>query len=348
MPLYEPTIPARYAAPLVAFLSEQGSVCLAEALKAASLEEGDLVGAETTLTMTQFDALHCAIRDHLGRDDIGFELGTRITIDDHRALGLALRQCQTANELLQMTARFSRLVTPSFSFHFRRYPDRGELSIRPAAGMSQATLHAFEELIAVSIHHDYTRLLGTQAKMDIYLSMPAPKHIARYRKLRPTGFHFGALPLPEVRCLFPGELLDSPIQQPTGNARNLAAPIAMDLQAAQSQIPQNRQWSAWVSLLLREADGCQPTRQQLAELINVSETTLTRNLGREGQNFRALGHAIRMERACRMLREGRQSISQIAYRLGYGDVANFSTTFRSAVGVSPRSYRNSDDRVSKD
>lgn len=345
MPLYEPTIPARYAAPLVAFLSEEGSVCLAEALKAARLEEGDLVGAETTLTMTQFDALHCAICEHLGRDDIGFELGSRITIDDHRALGLALRQCQTVNELLQMTARFSRLVTPSFSFHYRRYPDRGEMSIRPAAGMSQATLHAFEELIAVSINHDYRRLLGTQAKMDIYLSMPAPKHIARYRKLRPTRFHFSAMPLPEVCSVFPGELLDQRLNQSVPNSRSSAIPDMTDLQAAQSQIPQNHQWSAWVSLLLREADGCQPTRQQLAELINVSETTLTRNLGREGQNLRALGHSIRLERACRMLRESRQSISQIAYRLGYGGLANFSATFRSALGVSPRTYRNCGESV---
>jgi transcriptional regulator GlxA family with amidase domain len=42
---------------------------------------------------------------------------------------------------------------------------------------------------------------------------------------------------------------------------------------------------------------------------------------------------------CEMLVDSRQSISQIAWRLGYGDPANFSHAFRATGGASPRQYR---------
>ena len=61
----------------------------------------------------------------------------------------------------------------------------------------------------------------------------------------------------------------------------------------------------------------------------------------EGCSLRELGNQIRHQRACAMLGELRQSISTIAYRLGYSDVANFSHAFRRAAGLSPRTYRNS-------
>jgi AraC-like DNA-binding protein len=339
MPLYEPLIPARYAAPLLDFLNAQDLESPASVLAAAKLQQRDIVGTEAILTMTQFDALHCAIRQHLGRDDLGFELGNRISMDDHRALSLALRQCGTLNEMLHMVVRYSRLLTPCFFFNYTRHSDQGELTIRPAAGMSQATLRAFEELFAVSFHRDFTALLGTRDRLNIFMSMPAPAHLSRYRRLRPTRFHFAALPLPEVRCVFPGNCLDVPLLRRTPGSDHSMPPDAAELQTAQSNISQNHQWGAWVRLLLSEAEGCQPSRKQLAELANVSETALTRNLAREGQNLRAIGHAIRVERACQMLRESGQSIGQIAYRLGYNDVANFSNTFRAAVGASPREYR---------
>jgi AraC-like DNA-binding protein len=92
-------------------------------------------------------------------------------------------------------------------------------------------------------------------------------------------------------------------------------------------------------LVLREAEGCQPTREELAELLNVSRATLVRRLAAEGNTLRELGNRIRHQRACTLLRNSGQAISQIAYRLGYGDVANFSHAFRALCGISPSDYR---------
>ncbi len=64
---------------------------------------------------------------------------------------------------------------------------------------------------------------------------------------------------------------------------------------------------------------------KLKKLLNVSANEYLQNL--------------RFERACRMLREGGQTISQIAYSLGFTDPNYFSRAFRKHFGVTPSEYR---------
>jgi AraC-like DNA-binding protein len=161
-------------------------------------------------------------------------------------------------------------------------------------------------------------------------------HRSRYRQLRPTRYHFSSQTLPEVRLVIGAELLDLPLTQPELHTDLIAE---SELQARQRAVGRSTCWSEWVSMMLREAEGCQPSRAQLAELLNVSEPTLVRYLAKEGHCLRELGNRIRHERACALLRDDRQSITEIAYRLGYGDAANFSHAFRAASDLSPRAWR---------
>ena len=47
---------------------------------------------------------------------------------------------------------------------------------------------------------------------------------------------------------------------------------------------------------------------------------------------------LRMEQAARLLREGKVNVSQVADRVGYTDLAHFSTAFKSHFGQSPSEY----------
>lgn len=336
MSLYQPIVPARYARPLLDFLRQRHPQRIEQILAEAGLDEAHIQASDAALTMSEFDALLSSAAQALGRSDLGFEMGLRIGIDSHQLLGLAMRRCRTGDQLVRLATRFSRLLIPGFSMQYRRTETSGELSVRPAAAMSQATLHAFEELYAVTFNRDYAELLEQHQGLDIYLSMPRPSHVARYENLYPTRFHFASLPLPEVRCVLPAEALDTPLHHAHKPDAETDTQTLHDLQ---QRLGKADHWSAWVSLMLREAEGCQPSREELASLLNVSPTTLTRNLAREGLNLRELGKQIRHQRACSMLRDRSQSIAQIAWRLGYGSQANFSNAFRQLGGMSPRSYR---------
>ena len=110
---------------------------------------------------------------------------------------------------------------------------------------------------------------------------------------------------------------------------------------SQGTVARRRQVSDWIALMLREAEGVQPTLASLAQLLDVSERTLSRQLAAERCNLRELACSVRHERACAMLRGSPQPVLEIASRLGYSSTAAFSTAFRRMAGVSPMAYRQS-------
>jgi AraC-like DNA-binding protein len=131
-------------------------------------------------------------------------------------------------------------------------------------------------------------------------------------------------------------LLDAPLRwaDPDAGPANVA-----DLDGLQRGIRRATRCSDWAVMMLREAEGTRPALGELAALLCVSPRTLTRHLANEGLALRDLAKDVRHQRACEMLKEPRQPISEIAWRLGYSDPTNFSHAFSAASGVSPRQYR---------
>lgn len=337
MPLYEPIVPARYCVLLIDFLQSMQPRGLEEVLTAAGLDEAGMRDPNAVLTLVQFDMLVAAFRVHTGRTDLGFELGRRITVDKHAALGWALRQCATLDAGLRLIARYFRLITPSFFLRYERHADHAELIYRPAALMSPEALHVLMEINAGSFHTQVAAALGARlAPYDLYLSMEPPPHLARYAGLRPARCHFGLTPLPEVRAVVSAKLLDLPLLPAHYQPRRYPGDEAVGPDVDEAKAAR---WRDWVVLMLREADGCQPSLEELAAMVSISPRTLIRHLAASNRSFRGLSNEVRHQRACAMLESADPPVSQIAYRLGYGDAANFSHAFRARSGVSPRAYR---------
>jgi len=73
--------------------------------------------------------------------------------------------------------------------------------------------------------------------------------------------------------------------------------------------------------------------------VNLSARTLSRYLEAENAGFRELSLQVRTERAQSLLTKGDQSVTRIAYRLGYSDVASFIRSFRDRTGRTPGVWR---------
>ncbi len=338
MPLYEPTIPYRYVAVLVALLRDQyPRRVVARLLSAAGVEGPEEVPADASLPMSRLDRLLSTAGDRLERRDLGFEMGRRITLDTHVTLRPALERCATLQEMLLVIERYYHLVTPTFAARFVPGRQRCEWRIRVAAPMSQTTLHACLEMHAVSVHADLSRIFGADMRADIYLSAPPPPHAARYRRLARARFHFSSGALPEVRCVLPTELLHRHVAR----VHSEDVPAPMEIRSpSQSGLRRADRYGEWVGLMLREAQAVQPTVADLAALLDLSPRTLRRRLNAERINFRALGRRIRHERARAMLLDPGIAIHQVAYQLGYSDATAFSRAFRIAAGVPPALFRN--------
>lgn len=81
-----------------------------------------------------------------------------------------------------------------------------------------------------------------------------------------------------------------------------------------------------------------PALQELADLCRISARHLNRAFkASRGVTIGSYVNEIRIEHAKTLLRE--RSIKEVAFDLGFSSPSAFSTAFRSAVGISPREYR---------
>ncbi len=338
MPIRSHTIPVRYVASVCAYAESLG-IDQRTLLRAAGLEESLLDHPSVPLTIADLGAVLAAVNRLTGRSDVGFEFGRRITIDMHEAFGQAMQRCAIVDHALRLLSRYYALITPSFMVDYRRWRRQAEVCYRPTVGMAPKTLAALNEIHAVSFHFVLQAMVERPLPAyDIYLPMPAPPHAHRYGALAPARVHFGAMDLPEIRIVIDAALMDAPLA--------LRDPhyVALTEDRLKESLPVGDRkcpWSDWVHLMLHEAEDCQPTLAQVASLLRLPPHTLARRLADEGWSFRELSNLVRHDRACGMLHHSEVPISQIAYRLGYSDVGNFSNAFRAASGMSPRGYRNS-------
>jgi AraC-like DNA-binding protein len=90
--------------------------------------------------------------------------------------------------------------------------------------------------------------------------------------------------------------------------------------------------------LVRE-QGKYLTCSELAASLSVSERTMHRRLGESNLSYRMLLDQVRHQHARELLQTSRMSIEQIAFSLGYSELAAFTHAFIRWSGRSPSSFR---------
>lgn len=78
---------------------------------------------------------------------------------------------------------------------------------------------------------------------------------------------------------------------------------------------------------------------RVASLCLTSKRTFQRQLSAAGTSYSQLLDQVRFDAARRYLDECDMQVSEISYRLGYTDPANFSRSFGRIAGMSPQTYR---------
>lgn len=81
------------------------------------------------------------------------------------------------------------------------------------------------------------------------------------------------------------------------------------------------------------------SQQNIAGRLNKSVSTLQRQLSSEGTTFREIQDETRQALAEEYVLDGKHSLSQIAYLLGFSDQSNFSRAFKRWSGATPSEYQ---------
>jgi AraC-like DNA-binding protein len=81
---------------------------------------------------------------------------------------------------------------------------------------------------------------------------------------------------------------------------------------------------------------------EMAALLNMSEASFSRYFRQNTQKtFSCYVTEVRISNACRLLLQGEENISQIAYLCGFENISNFYRHFKKITGRVPKEYRHS-------
>ena len=89
----------------------------------------------------------------------------------------------------------------------------------------------------------------------------------------------------------------------------------------------------------RHLDDPGLTAERIAREHHISTRHLNRVFHRKAQSPAAWIRQRRLHRSHTDLLQSQRSITEIAYRWGFGDAASFSKAFKRAYGMSPRAFR---------
>lgn len=78
---------------------------------------------------------------------------------------------------------------------------------------------------------------------------------------------------------------------------------------------------------------------EVAKKLARSKSALQRRLRSEGTSFSELRDQTRQDLALAYMRQGRLSVGEIAFLVGFSDQSNFNRAFRRWTGLSPREWR---------
>ena len=111
-------------------------------------------------------------------------------------------------------------------------------------------------------------------------------------------------------------------------------------QLSQIRGKQKGDYKSMVLSLLKQDSQHIPTIVAVASILSVTPRTLHRRLKEEGTSFRSLLVATKKAQAEKYLVESNMPVEQVAWAIGYEDVANFRRAFKSWLNMTPIEFRN--------
>ncbi len=88
---------------------------------------------------------------------------------------------------------------------------------------------------------------------------------------------------------------------------------------------------------------------EVASIASMTNTSFSRYFkSRVNQSFTDFLKEIRIEYACKLLKEGKMNIDHIGYECGFQSLTNFNKQFKAVTGKQPHQYRNEYQKVAVD
>ena len=265
----------------------------------------------------------------------GSTAGRRFHVGTHGSMGVAFMSARDVRQSLQILERFGPLRLPYVrSRTATRNAGRYVLAFDVTLSIDSATRVALMEMIAVTRKHLLESVVGEPITgVTFEFDYPAPPHAALYDEKLGMPVRFDR---PRTSVTVPEALLDR--ECATADPAMFATAVE-PLEKRERQRDSEQSVIAHVEDLMESAGDGGLSVEDVAQALGMSRRSLARRLHAAGTNFRIVRDQHRRGRAEVLLRDASLDVGEIAWRLGYRDVANFGRAARRWFGMSPRRYR---------
>ena len=271
-----------------------------------------------------------------GDPHLPYRIGTSIHISAYGMYGFAILCCPDFRKAMSFAELYHTLAAPLAAIEFGEEEGLASWIIEPnARAAADPRVYRFITEMQLGIHISLMRdIMGSAFTPDqISLSYPKAEDFS--------------LPVDEIGCrlslasrsnqlMFRSAWLDQAANLGNKTTYPMIVALCDDLlQDLKSRIGIAGEIRAF---LLRDITN-PPTLAAVAELLQVSDRSLRRQLREHGVSFRGLLDELRMQIALKYLRTTRLANEDIALALGFSDAANFRRAFRRWTNKSPSEIR---------
>lgn len=326
-----PLIRAGMLLPVVQLLERIGAP-VDTLLERAAIPVGAFLDPELLLALHQVGRFLEDAAASEGIRELGFAAAPLTSVAALGALGAVMRACPTPLEALQTGAALHARYASGGRVWLDYEPDR--IWLRHAADRRIAQGRAVVQQLSLILLLRLLRAVLGPGWRPLAIETPLDH--------APTAADLDLPGLVPVKASAPS----------TGVAvarRSLATPIPAQWRVAAPIEPMKRDLLAQPAALdfagsVRQVVGTllldgYPDLERTCRAIGLSRRTLQRRLAESGLSYSRLVERERFEHALALLADPRRTITEVAFALGYSDVANFTHAFHRWTGLSPRQYR---------
>lgn len=326
------TLPAQYLRQIVGLVGDMGAD-VPGWLARAQLHEARLGDSDLHLSLATFERL---IEDAMARTDepaFGLLVGERLVVNTHGLLGYAAMNSTTLRQAAQLIERYIALRTSLVSIRLVETEGEARLVFAEAAplgGIARPVLEAV--ILAIKNVLDFMTL-GSCPLERVSFAFARPAYAGLAHQLCRCEVRYDA---DWSGFVLPAQSIDQPLK--TADAASFRDTEQI-LQRELAKLTAEQSMSSRVRRVLLEKQGGFPSLSLTARLFHLTPRTLHRRLQAEGTSFKSLLEEVRHTLAQEHLKAGRMTVEEIAYSLGYTDLANFRRAFKRWQRQSPSAYR---------
>jgi AraC-like DNA-binding protein len=331
----EPTVSIRIVRQLVAAV-ERAGISPQLFTQAAQLDVRRLDDAEDRVLREELFRFVETALDLTGDPALGLHWGEWITANSFNLVSQLLAHAATLRQAFATLFQFGALLTDELNVQLIEREDEIELRVGSAPTTSPRVRRMAAEVAMLGFFR-MLRDFDARAKFRLVsFEYPAPEYRDEYTRVFESAEQFDQ---PFTGLVFDRALMDAASPHKDEDIESSLRALAVQ---RVSLVRQYAPYSLRIrSLLVKRQTPHLIAIKTVAQWLELSPRSLHRRLSDEGQSYTAIANEAAAFVAKRLLADGRHTIQETAFAMGFSDPTAFHRAFKRWTGTTPTTFRDS-------